>query len=102
MKSNEFNGRRFKEARIYRGLTIRELAEKIDVTHQMISLYENNKSMPSAENLIRIENALGFPRNYFYQPDTNSILEGSTFFSSPLVLYQEKLGFTESKNNITS
>lgn len=84
MKSNEFNGQRFKDARIYRGLTIRELADKINVTHQMISLYENNKSTPSPESLINIENALGFPRIYFYQDDEEKVLEGTTFFRALL------------------
>ncbi|HCA7412651.1 TPA: helix-turn-helix transcriptional regulator, partial [Staphylococcus pseudintermedius] len=39
--NSSFNGRRLKEARLYNKLTITELAEKLNITKQMISKYEN-------------------------------------------------------------
>ncbi|MCJ0438956.1 helix-turn-helix transcriptional regulator, partial [Clostridioides difficile] len=39
-----FNGERLKKARIYRGMTVAELAERIDCQRQTVSMYENNKS----------------------------------------------------------
>ena len=38
-----FNGERLKAARIYRGLTVAELAEKLGLQRQTVSMYENNK-----------------------------------------------------------
>ena len=39
-----FNGMRLRNARLYRGLTVEELANKVKVTKQAISLYENDKN----------------------------------------------------------
>lgn len=38
----KINGKRLKMARIYRGLTTKDLAEKIGCQRQTISMYENN------------------------------------------------------------
>ena len=39
----QFNGDRLKAARIYRGLNVAELAEKLGLQRQTVSMYENNK-----------------------------------------------------------
>ena len=36
-----FNGKRLKSARQYRGLTVEELSQRINVSKQTISQYEN-------------------------------------------------------------
>ena len=38
-----FNGNRLKSARQYRGLTVEELAQKINVSKQTVSQYETGK-----------------------------------------------------------
>ncbi|MDU7007178.1 MAG: helix-turn-helix transcriptional regulator, partial [Enterococcus faecalis] len=48
---HQFNGQRLKEARMYRGMTLEELKEKIGVSKQMISKYEQNISAPTPEIL---------------------------------------------------
>lgn len=80
----EFNGERLKAARIYRAMTIADLAERADVTKQAISLYENNKNKPSLETLLRLISALGFPRDYFHEADRDEIKIGNTYFRALL------------------
>lgn len=59
---------KLKEARESRGLTIRELAEEIGLrTHQALSKYENGKSIPPAEVLIKIMSILKVPYDYFFE-----------------------------------
>lgn len=79
-----FNGERLKAARIYRSMTITELAEKSNVTKQVISQYENDKGNPSLETLLRLINALGFPRDYFYEEDKDKVKVGNTYFRALL------------------
>lgn len=78
-----FNGERLKSARIYRGKTIIELAEEVEVTKQAISQFENGKP-PGLETLLRLISALGFPRDYFYEQNKNEIQVGNTYFRALL------------------
>lgn len=77
----EFNGERLKIARLYRGKTIKELADETEISKQAISQFENGKSSPGFETLLKIINSLGFPRDYFYQKDEYEITT-NTFFRS--------------------
>ena len=52
-------GMRVKQLRIQRNITQEELAEKIYVSRQTISNWENNKSYPSVDYLISISEELG-------------------------------------------
>lgn len=80
-KNIEFNGERLKIARLYRGKTIKELADETEITKQAISQFENGKSVPGFETLLRIINSLQFPREYYYQQDEHE-LTTNTFFRS--------------------
>ena len=52
-----FNGERLKKARVYRGLTVAELAEKSACLRQTISMYESGKTKPiDNETVIRLSN----------------------------------------------
>ncbi|MEF3305334.1 helix-turn-helix domain-containing protein [Paenibacillus sp. GYB003] len=79
-----FNGDRLKAARIYRGKTIAELADEVLVSKQSISQYENGKANPSLETLLKLISTLGFPREYFYEKDNESIKVGTTYFRALL------------------
>ena len=94
-----FNPHQLTSARISRGMTMKELSEKSEISRQMISNYESGKTTPKAENLLRIINVLGFPRSFFVaeMPELHS---GATFFSSQIVatkkardMLQEKLKY---------
>ncbi|MDT3429030.1 Zn-dependent peptidase ImmA (M78 family)/DNA-binding XRE family transcriptional regulator [Paenibacillus forsythiae] len=74
-----FNPKRFKEARIVRGLSIVELANEIGVSKQAISQYELGESVPRASTMMSIVNILGFPKNFFYKEFKEQYV-GNTFF----------------------
>lgn len=82
MKQAQFNGERLKAARRFNKLTLAELAEKVNVSKQMLSKYEKDISQPSAEVIIQLENSLGFPRKFFYERTLHSDSIGNTYFRS--------------------
>ena len=68
--NRSFCPEKLKEGRESRGLTIRELSERIGLrTHQALSKYENGKSIPPAEVLLSIMNILNLPYDYFLKMD---------------------------------
>lgn len=81
---NQFNGERLKKARIYRGLTVAELAEKVGCQRQTLSMYEISKSQPTDESIIKgLSMALNFPISFFYQHPT-LCAESTVYFRSLL------------------
>lgn len=79
-----FNGERLKKARIYRGLTVAELAERVQMQRQTLSMYEISKSRPTDEIIVKkIAKALNFPINYFFE-ETSDNLSGTVYFRSLL------------------
>lgn len=83
MIPRQFNGSRLREGRIYRGLTITDLANELGVSKQMISKYENDKAVPNLDSLLLITNILKFPKEYFYETSVE-VKTGSTYFRSLL------------------
>lgn len=83
MSERQFNGSRLREGRIYRGYTITDLADKLGVSKQMISKYENDKAIPTFEAMVNIINTLKFPREYFYE-NSVEVKTGNTYFRSLL------------------
>ncbi|PTJ90159.1 helix-turn-helix domain-containing protein, partial [Staphylococcus simulans] len=79
-----FDGKRLKEARVFNKLSITELADKLKVSKQMISKYENNKVEPSLEKSLQFFNILGFPREFFYSSENFTYKSHGTFFRSRL------------------
>lgn len=83
MKIN-INGERLKKARTYRGITVAELAEKINCQRQTVSMYENNKSNPIDDDVVkRIAKELAFPVKFFLENGTQ-VITGSTYFRALL------------------
>ncbi len=79
-----FNGDRLKKARIYRGLTVAELAERVGCQRQTLSMYEIAKSQPTNKNIIaRIAETLDFPTEYFFERPVVST-SGTIYFRSLL------------------
>ena len=79
---SSFNGTRLKAAREYNGMTISDVAQALNVSNQSISQFENNKTEPKQENVFRLSNLLGFPREYFYERDNIEVSIGNTYFRS--------------------
>ena len=46
MIEKKFYGERLRSARMYRGLTLTELAKRTEISKQSISLYENDNNTP--------------------------------------------------------
>lgn len=74
-----FNPKRLREARLIRGLTIKDLADKIGITKQAISQFELGEHTPKPETMMAIINTLQFPKNFFYK-DFKEQYVGNTFF----------------------
>ena len=79
-----FNGDRLKKARIYRGLTVAELAERVGCQRQTLSMYEIFKSQPTDKTTVaRLAQELDFPVKYFYE-HPNASAFGTVYFRSLL------------------
>lgn len=88
--NNSFNGKRLREARYYNSLSITQLADKLSISKQMVSKYENGRSSPSLENLFKIMKTLGFPKEFFYYDYGVSLKNGGTFYRSLLTSTQKQ------------
>lgn len=75
----KFNPKRLREARLIRGLTIKDFAEKIGVTKQAVSQFELGDHTPKTETMMSIINTLKFPKNFFYREYKEQFV-GNTFF----------------------
>ena len=77
-----FQGEKLRKARLYRGMTLTELATKTGVSKQALSKYEKNQNDPTPSNLFALVQALDFPISYFKVPSKCSIQEDGTYFRS--------------------
>jgi transcriptional regulator with XRE-family HTH domain len=64
-------GRRLRELRIERRLSIRALAELSDLNVNTLSFIEHNKTSPSVSTLQQVAAALELPINAFFETKTN-------------------------------
>ena len=62
-------GERIRERRTELGLTLRDLAEQVDLTASFLSLIERDQADPSIKSLRRIADALGVPLFHFLVED---------------------------------
>ncbi|KWH09742.1 XRE family transcriptional regulator [Burkholderia territorii] len=77
-----FNPKRFSLARRRRGLTKREVAERIDVSERSVSAYERGDQEPEPSNVQRIAAALGFPEAFFFAGDPKELSGSLASFRS--------------------
>lgn len=80
---NSFNPLRLNEARLYRKMTIEDLANDINTSKQAISQFENRKCEPDFDTLKKISKSLDFPLRFFKEKIEDSILIGNTYFRAP-------------------
>ena len=81
IKSN-FSGERLRSARMYRGITLTELAKRCNLNKQCISFYENNLNTPDYSKVQIIAKELNFPYDYFFQENGIIAKEEITYFRS--------------------
>lgn len=68
---------RIKELRVARGLSQVELAEKIGISKQSVSNWENDNIQPSIEMLIKIARTFSVSTDYLLGEDERTFLEVS-------------------------
>lgn len=83
-----FNGERLKAARTYNGLTVAQLAEKLELQRQTVSMYENNKiTNPDFQNIKKMSETLNFPIDFFLESECEALnieIAESTYFRALL------------------
>ena len=82
--SKSFNGQRLRQARLYKGLSINDLAELLGVSKQAISQYETSNVTPDFDKMRIITNELNFPSSYFFQEDSFDVNAKTTYFRALL------------------
>lgn len=82
MELRKFNGDRLRNARIYNGISLTDLATLADIKKQSLSLYENGKNTPDYEKVKVLAKILGFPYDYFFQTDKIKTHTETTYFRS--------------------
>jgi len=63
-------GQRLYRARKAAGLSLRDLAVMVDLSHAAIKKYEDEQSTPSSPILIKLSRALNVRTEYFFRPET--------------------------------
>ncbi|WP_294641189.1 helix-turn-helix transcriptional regulator [uncultured Aureimonas sp.] len=64
---NAHVGRRLRQARIARGISLQELARTIDVSYQQLSKFERGENRVSASALFRLSRALDVELRFFFE-----------------------------------
>lgn len=62
-------GNRIKRARKALGLSLRELAEQVALSHTAIKKYEDNEVIPPSDILLKLAKALEVKVEYFFRPE---------------------------------
>lgn len=79
----QFNGERLSYARKYRGLSVTELADKVGVQRQTVSMYENNKlTNPEYDKIKKFSEILNFPTRFFMEKSNVEFEKSATYFRS--------------------
>lgn len=82
MAEKKFYGERLRNARMFRGLTLTELAKRTEISKQSLSLYENNNNVPDYSRVRALAAELNFPFEYFFQKDNYMSKTETTYFRS--------------------
>ena len=77
--TSEFNGMRLTLAREIQNISSPKLAEKIGVTKQTVSQYENGLIRPSADKILAISQELKFPPKFFFEGSSDSFSPGVAY-----------------------
>lgn len=77
----QFNPGQLKLARLARGYSMAQLAEKASLSRESISKYERGYTTPRGDSIIKIARALNFPINFFGK-SSQPFSTGSVFFRS--------------------
>ena len=82
MNTSKFNGERLKNARIFRGMSLSDLADSTGLTKQALSQYENGSIKPEPNRLFQLADSLDFPSEYFISEESFTVQSEATYFRS--------------------
>lgn len=101
MSKKIFNGKKLKNARVYRAKTVDILEKETKINKKDIMAFEGNKYKPTLENEMKLANALSFPRDYFSEKDAANVVVENTHIRTESTLprvddiaFKEKLVMT--------
>ncbi|XTR36713.1 XRE family transcriptional regulator [Paraclostridium tenue] len=101
MSKKIFNGKKLKNARVYRGKTVDVLAKETKINKKDILAFEGDKYKPTLENEMKLANALSFPKDYFSEKDAVNVVVENTHIRTESTLprvddiaFKEKLVMT--------
>lgn len=105
-----FNGKRLKAARVLRGMSATDLAEKCGVNRQTISMYENEKLQnPEYQTIQKFSAVLEFPVKFFLEELKAASEDNTVYFRSLLttnkkyrIEQEEKIEFITATYNMLS
>jgi len=82
---------RIKQARLYRGFTISDFADEIDVSRQSVHSFENGSKYPSSTTVGKIINLTNFPLSFFtkHLPASNDIVVNYRSFVTTRAMVKE-------------
>jgi Zn-dependent peptidase ImmA (M78 family)/DNA-binding XRE family transcriptional regulator len=80
--SNGLLPQRLRDARLAKGLSIKEIADLIGLSRQMISQYELGNVPPSPENLLKMQQIYQMPTSYYYKPYNDTPIRSQEYFRS--------------------
>jgi Zn-dependent peptidase ImmA (M78 family)/transcriptional regulator with XRE-family HTH domain len=78
MSKKIFNGKKLKNARVYRGKTVDILSNETKINKKDILAFEADKYKPTLENEMKLANALSFPKDYFSERDAVNVVVENT------------------------
>lgn len=70
----DFNSRRLKTARIFRGKSIEQIAEETEINKAHLSSFEEGRYLPREENVHNLAKALNFPTEFFFEKDEHKVI----------------------------
>ena len=96
MSKNVFNGKKLKNARIYRAKTLDILSSETKINKKDILAFEADKYKPTLENEMKLANALNFPKGYFEEKDkVNIVIENTHIRTESTLPRVEDIAFKE-------
>lgn len=74
MELNDFNSRRLKSARIFRGKSVEQVAEQAGIETANVIAFEEGRYIPREENVLKLAETLNFPLKYFFNIDEYKVV----------------------------
>lgn len=99
MELNDFNSRRLKSARIFRGKSIEQISEETEITKANLLAFEDGRYIPKEDKVRKLAEVLNFPLNYFFYKDEFKVVVDSKYKAQIAsnrienIAYKERLVF---------